>query len=361
MKFCNFFILFIGIVQFFVSMLAAAPDPNFHCYLLFGQSNMAGGGNTSGLIDGDCDTTPRVKVLAFCDCTEGSGQNCRTYSSKREHDKWYTAFPPLHMCSEGISPGDWFAKTMLDSIHEDITIGLIPCALSGQSIKVFVKGGGNFNIPTWAHPTIGNNSPYDWMLARCKTAQESGVIKGILFHQGESDPGADYWISTTKGIFDNLKTDLGLNDSLPVVVGELIPSYTNHNPLVRQLADQYPKCGLASSEGLTAKDQYHFNPDGMRAMGKRYAEAFLALADNDYVPRKGTTSAAGGHAKRIRSYYRQNIRSWNGDEKVYSLDGKVLPKCGNSEHLNARYHLRSGNVYLVVRGNGAEMRMVVVP
>jgi len=147
MRFCNFFICFIGITQFFVSIPEAAPDSNFHCYLLFGQSNMAGGGNTTGIIDEDCDTTPRVKVLAFCDCAEGAGQNCREYSSKREHDKWYTAFPPLHICSEGISPGDWFAKTMLDSIHEDITIGLIPCALSGQSIKVFVKGGKNFIIP----------------------------------------------------------------------------------------------------------------------------------------------------------------------------------------------------------------------
>jgi len=186
------------------------------------------------------------------------------------------------------------------------------------------------------------------------------VIKGILFHQGESDPGADYWISTTKGIFDDLKKDLELDDSLPVVVGELIPSYTNHNPLVRQLADQYPNCGLASSEGLTAKDQYHFNPDGMRAMGKRYAEAFLGLADNDYVPRKGTTAAAGGHAKRIQGY-RQDSRLWKENEKVYSLDGKMLQKCGTSKHLNVQHRLRSGNVYLIAGGNYSGIRIMVVP
>jgi hypothetical protein len=158
------------IVWLFAS-LKAAPDPNFHLYLLFGQSNMAGGGNSIELIPDDCDTNSRVRVLAFCDCPAGTSPDCEQYSSTRTHDKWYTASPPLHICSEGISPGDWFAKTMLDSIRADISIGLIPCALSGQSIKVFEKGSNNFNIPTWAHPTIGNNSPYDWMISRCKVAK----------------------------------------------------------------------------------------------------------------------------------------------------------------------------------------------
>ena len=188
-------------LSFVVILLAmqinAAPDPNFHCYLLFGQSNMAGGGagvslggsGSGTMIAADCDTSTRVKSLAFCNCNARYNTTCSQYTESRTNDTWYTARPPLHICNEGVSPGDWFAKTMLDSIHEDIKIGLIPCALSGMALNVFEKGGSGFNIPTWAHPTLGNSSPYAWMLARCKLAQQTGVIKGILLHQGESGAG----------------------------------------------------------------------------------------------------------------------------------------------------------------------------
>ena len=72
-----------GITVLTASPIKAAPDPNFHCYLLFGQSNMAGGGagvalggNSGALIAADCDTSTRVKRLAFCDCYSLSPAPC---------------------------------------------------------------------------------------------------------------------------------------------------------------------------------------------------------------------------------------------------------------------------------------------
>jgi hypothetical protein len=157
----TFFHLQVLLVVSLFICLEAEPDPDFHCYLLFGQSNMAGGGagvsiggsGAGTLIDEDCDTSSRVKVLAFCNCSAGSGAACTQYSKARTADEWYTVYPALHSCDEGISPGDYFAKTLLDSVRDDITIGLIPCALSGQALNVFTKGGSNFNLPTWAHPS----------------------------------------------------------------------------------------------------------------------------------------------------------------------------------------------------------------
>ncbi len=346
------------------ALLWAAPDPNFHCYLLFGQSNMAGGGNTTNLITADCDTTSRVKVLAFCDCS-GSSPDC-SRPLMRTHDQWYTAFPPLHSCSEGISPGDWFAKTMLDSIRSDITIGLIPCALSGQSIKVFEKGGSNFNIPNWAHPTIGNGSPYDWMIARCKIAQQTGVIKGILFHQGENDAGQSWWVGTTTGIFNDLKNDLGLSD-IPIVVGELLQDAgaccAGHNTLIHQLASEMPNCAVASSQGLKMKsgDQYkaHLDAAGLRELGRRYAQAFLSLAGINFVPRKGVAIHT---PERPRAVYAPIDRLRTGDVNVYSLDGKVL-KSVNSPRTADMHNagMRSGNVYAATFGPGKKLRLWVVP
>jgi hypothetical protein len=357
-----------------VSQISAAPDPNYHMYLLFGQSNMAGGGagvpiggsGAGTLIPADCDTSPRVKVLAFCDCSAGSGAACTQYSSVRTHDTWYTAFPALHICNEGVSPGDWFAKTLLDSIRSDIKIGLIPCALSGQALNVFFKGGSNFNIPTWAHPTLGNSSPYSWMLARCQLAQQTGVIKGILLHQGESgagSPPALSWVAMATAIFDSLKKDLGLPNPFTVVVGELRQdNYATFNTQnVDVLASQYPNCGLASSAGLTVQsdDTWHFNAAGMRELGRRYALAFLAHASATYVPRKGT--AVVSKPKAPMAVSAEAVRSWTGEVKVYSLDGKFLTMFSSLGKVNAWSLMRPGKVYLVTRKSDKNARLMVIP
>jgi hypothetical protein len=341
---------------FFISALLASPDPNNHIYLLFGQSNMAGGGagvpiggsGAGTLIAADCDTSPRVKVLAFCDCSAGSGAACTKYSSVRTHDQWYTAFPALHICNEGVSPGDWFAKTLLDSIRSDIKIGLIPCALSGMSLNVFYKGGSNFNIPTWAHPTIINSSPYAWMLARCKLAQQTGVIKGILLHQGESGAGSPpnlSWGAMAAAIIDSLKRDLGLDNTLPVVVGELREG-NGFNTQIDQFASSYTNCGLASSKGVSnqSDDAWHFDAAGMREFGKRYALAFLSHASTTYVPRKGTSTAFNG---RVELY--TALKSATSGIRVYSLNGRAVRSYSAITAGNDLRDLNGGGVYLVSR------------
>lgn len=336
------------------------PDPNFHIYLLFGQSNMAGGGASSNIISQDCDTNSRVKVLAFCDCNSLTSVCGNKYPGKRTKDTWYTAFPPLHICSEGVSPGDWFAKTMLDSIRSDIKIGLIPCALSGQALKVFTKGGSNFNIPTWAHPTLGNSSPYAWMVQRCKIAQQSGVIKGILFHQGESGSGAGSWVDMAKQIFNDLKADLGLDSKTPVIVGELRQSAgsccASFNTNIQTLANTYPYCGLASSAGLPSNgvDPYHFNSAGMRELGKRYAQAFLKLASEEYVPRKGSVHTIYN----TRINYR-DIASESTVFNVYTMDGRLVKAGLTSKDANA-LRMKTQGLYIISRQQN-DSRTALVP
>jgi hypothetical protein len=370
MTFLNktFFISFIAALT--ASPIKAAPDPNFHCYLLFGQSNMAGGGagvalggNSGALIAEDCDTSTRIKRLAFCDCSAGSGTACTKYTQSHTADTWYTAYPPLHICNEGLCPGDWFAKTMLDSIRADIKIGLIPCALSGQALNVFVKGGSNFNIPTWAHPTLGNKSPYAWMLARCKLAQQAGVIKGILLHQGESGSGGEAWVAMATKIIDALKQDLGLDTALPVVVVELRQDqYASFNTQqVDQFAKQYPNCGLASSTGLTVQsdDTWHFDAAGMREFGKRYANALLKLATNSFIPRKGSVTV--GEPRAPIMAFAAEVLSWTGNTKIYSLDGRAITVITTPNKGNAWRVMKPGNVYLVTRKSGNNARLMVIP
>lgn len=354
---------------------SAQVDSNFHCYLLFGQSNMAGGGagvplggsGSGTLITADCDTSTRVKVLAFCNCNAGAIGACPKNSPQgRTADKWYTASPALHICNEGVSPGDWFAKTLLDSIRTDIKIGLIPCALSGQGLQVFVKGGSNFNIPNWAHPTLANSSPYTWMLNRCKKAQETGVIKGILLHQGESGSGSKPWGDVAKQIIDDLKKDLNLPSTTPVVVGELRQDAkaccAGGNKAINDFAKSYTKCGLASSLNLgvqtDADDPYHFNPEGMRELGKRYARAFLSLADSKYLPRKGDVAVRT--PKTPRTISSASIESLNDNVHIFSLNGTMvnqIAKQGKSDILKG---LHPGSIYIVKRNSGASAQLLMV-
>ncbi|MEO7426987.1 MAG: sialate O-acetylesterase [Fibrobacteria bacterium] len=305
--------------------LYAAPDPNYHLYLLFGQSNMAGGGATSPVLAKECDTTARVKVMAFMNCN-GQSPECKIPLG-RTADKWYTAFPPLHDCSEGICPGDFFAKTLLDSVRSDITIGLIPCALSGMALNVFLPNGPNATVG----PANGKNA-YNWMIARCKQAQQVGVIKGILLHQGESGSGSSTaWDVMAMQIFDNIKKDLSLDENTPVVVGELrsdatSPSQnnTNFNKLVDGLPAKYKKCAVASSQGLVGngRDVWHFTPASFQELGIRYAKAFLSVADQASVPRQGTVSISGKNL--LAKPYAPGSEFPGDDLKIISLDGKIL-------------------------------------
>lgn len=354
-----------------VVALQAQVDPDFHCYLLFGQSNMAGGGagvalggSGSGTLNSaDCDTSPRVKVLAFSTCNAGSIVACKNSPQGRTADKWYTASPALHICNEGVSPGDWFAKTMLDSVHKDIKIGLIPCALSGQGLQVFVKGGSNFNIPNWAHPTLANSSPYTWMLNRCKIAQQTGIIKGILLHQGESGSGGRPWGDVAKQIIDDLKKDLALPNNIPVVVGELRQDSkaccASGNTAINAFAKSYPSCGLASSQNLgvqtDADDPYHFNPEGMRELGKRYARAFLGLADRQYIPRIGDVAIKNPNRSAVINA--ANMRLLNSNIQMYSLDGKIVSRNKITSDLSGVSH--SGNVYLVSGKSGQHTQLMM--
>jgi hypothetical protein len=348
-----------------VLIVFAEPDPNFHIYLLFGQSNMAGACNgwtaTAEALDykaSDCDTTSRIKLMAFTNCSSVKSNPCGSFTLNRKHNQWYTAVPPYHNCNEGVGPGDYFGKTLLDSIRDDIRIGFIPCALSGQSITMFKKGQMS-QVPDWCNEYLsqqGTVSVYNWMKEKCQIAQQSGVIKGILFHQGESDASnPNNWIMDVKSVFDNLKKDLSLNDSIPIIVGELLyaaagGTCASMNPKVNQLASEYPRCKVASAEGLAMLqgDSYkvHFGCKALREFGFRYAKAYLSLADNNWVPRKGTVKTCS------TSYSRSSLRMIVSEKTqkevtVFTLNGTIVNKSLASSYKKALYGIHSKGVYIV--------------
>lgn len=262
-----------------LAALAAEPRP-WQIYLLFGQSNMAGGAASDAQ---DRVVHPRVKMLAYDNCP----------SQNRTYNQWYPASPHLHGCGTGVGLGDWFGRIVADSMKQD-TIALIPCAIPGVDIDFFRKDvvssrRGEFRIP----PDNKATGAYPWMVERLKIAQKKGVIKGILLHQGEADWTAaarTAWPGKVAGILTDLKKDLGFGD-VPFLVGELRRDgcCSAHNPYVATLAKSVPNGHVISSNGLSvvSTDAYHFDAAGLREFGKRYAATM--------VRQVGTTTSADRH------------------------------------------------------------------
>jgi hypothetical protein len=231
-------------------------------FLLFGQSNMEGVPQPEAA---DRVQDPRIEVLGYTNC------------GLRQYNQWYVASPPLHSCYLGVGPGDYFAKAMAEA-WPDADIGLVPAAISGVDIDFFRKGvtsarRAEFSIP----PDNTRDGAYDMLLEKAQLAQERGTIRGILFHQGESDSGQSVWLAKVAEIVEDLRTDLGLGEDVPFIAGELL--YTgccsSHNSLVNLLPNGVPNAHVVSASGLAGMDQYHFDLAGQRELGGRYADAML--------------------------------------------------------------------------------------
>ncbi|WP_425637659.1 sialate O-acetylesterase [Algoriphagus yeomjeoni] len=234
---------------------------NLHLYLLMGQSNMAGRGKVQAI---DTLTHPRVFMLD-------------------KNENWVLAKDPMHFDKPGAGTGLGltFGKIMANE-ESNIKIGLIPTAVGGSSINA------------WFADSIHrqtNTYPYDDMIRRAKKAMESGTLKGIIWHQGESDSNSKNSLNTYpqkfEAMLDSLKSDLGIS-SIPIVIGEIGYFFypkakfaKDMNGVIRQIANSNDCIGLVSAEGLNHKgDETHFDSDSYHALGTRYASEMLEIQSN---------------------------------------------------------------------------------
>lgn len=252
--------------------LHAAPDPNFHIYIAYGQSNMGGTANAESA---DKAEHPRFKIFATQKCS-GKGRNTI--------GEVYPAVPSLFNCGETISIADWFGRTMADSMP-DVTIGIIPVAVGGASIKLFDKDQYASYLSTaegwlqnYAKEYASDGNVFKTIVDIAKKAQQVGVIKGFIFHQGETDGGYPDWPKIVKKTRDDILSELGMSsDSVPFVAGELLRDGCCYSDRVSKLPNTMDNTYYATSENLGGNgvDRYHFNHDAYVTFGKRYAEQML--------------------------------------------------------------------------------------
>lgn len=257
-------------------------DPNFHIYLCFGQSNMEGNAAIEGKDRVGVD--PRFMMMAAVDMP----------SSKRKKGEWYTAYPPLCRDYTGLTPADYFGRTMVENLPESIKVGVINVAVGGASIDLFDQDKCADYIKKEAdwfknYCSEYGNDPYKVLVTMAKKAQQNGVIKGILLHQGCTNNGQKDWPVRVKRIYVRLLHDLGLNEEeTPLLIGELLSQEQGgicwgHNSVIAKTHPVIPNSYVVSSKDCPgASDGLHFTAEGYRMIGKRYAEKMLELLGPDY-------------------------------------------------------------------------------
>ena len=256
---------------------AFAQDPKFYIFLNFGQSNMEGAAKIEARDTIDVDK--RFQVLSAVDCA----------NLNRTKGNWYTAVPPLCRCKTGLGPTDYFGRTMLANLPKDVKVGVINVSVGGCKIELFDKNNYESYVttaPSWLQNMVKeyDGNPYGRLVEMGKLAQKSGVIKGILLHQGESNTNDTTWPRKVKGVYDNLLKDLNLTASaVPLLAGEVVHAdqdgiCASMNAIIDKLPQTIPTAHVISSAGCTdGKDNLHFDAEGYRKLGARYAATMLSL------------------------------------------------------------------------------------
>lgn len=271
---------------------AATPDPNFHIFLCFGQSNMEGAAPIEAqdklLVGG------RFQTLAAVDFPQLG----------RKKGEWYEATPPLCRPHSGLCPADYFGRTLVAELPPEIRVGVINVSVGGCKIELFdEKSYEDYaaDAPDWMANMIGayGGNPYERLVEIAKLAQKDGVIKGILLHQGESNTGDKQWPAKVKRVYENLLRDLELNaNKVPLIAGEVVSAEqggacASMNAIIQQLPQTIPTAHVVSSKGCDAlPDHLHFTSGGYRELGKRYAEAMLPLLRNDRTKKASSEALA---------------------------------------------------------------------
>jgi hypothetical protein len=244
-----------GILSFTVS--AQTVPKEMDLYLLIGQSNMAGRGKVEASSD--------VKSTGIWMITE--------------KNEWVPARDPLHFDKPtvvGVGPGLAFAEEVSRKTPGRI-IGLIPCAVGGSGIDDWVPGVKHEQTGIYA---------YDAMLLRVKEASKHGKIKGIIWHQGESDcspaKSAVYYEKLST-FFKRLRKETGTKKT-PLILGTLgdfIVAKNAEAAKINQIMKDYSASNkntyVVTSSGLVhLGDNTHFDTKSAQELGRRYAEAFLS-------------------------------------------------------------------------------------
>ena len=232
-------------------------------FLMMGQSNMAGRGDTTAV--------PPIRNPKCSMLRNGRWQPMREPINV---DRPVFMKDPANDICSGVGPAASFADSYANFYDEQV--GLIPCAEGGSSLDEWRVDGQLFLHAFY----------------QAKLAMNVSELSGIIWHQGEAECGSEERATTYKQrflvIMDELQARLGVK--LPIVVGEMgeflahrpkpMPYLDEVNRQLHALADENDNIAIASAKGLADRgDILHFSAAAAREFGCRYFEAYKTLRE----------------------------------------------------------------------------------
>lgn len=332
----------------------AEVDPNYYIYLCFGQSNMEGNAKAESI---DAQVDSRFKMLA----------TCKFDNPARALGHWYVAKVPIVNPAGNLGPTDYFGRTLVAALPKNVKVGVVAVAMGGSPIEMFDKDKYAKKLADnpnewWAilaKQHYGGN-PYQRLIDMARKAQEVGVIKGILLHQGCSNNGDPNWPNMVKKIYKDILADLQLEAAdVPLFVGETLRQEEGgacwgHNSVVAKMPKTVPTAYVISSEGCpgNGQDPWHFSAMGYRILGKRYAFQALkvmgqpTLQNEDY--RLPNNLKRLFTATELKTDIEGELTLKKGRSKRVKVTATFLD--GHTEDVTDSVHL-SGPDFLTLSGN----------
>lgn len=229
-------------------------------FLLIGQSNMAGRATIE-----DIDRQPIDGAFLW----------------NEKESKWQSAVAPFNLFSthrkaigmQRLNCGPSFVREYR-KMNPDCRVGIVCMARGGTSIEEWRKG----RLKPWPL--------YDSAVAATKAAlaDGEGVLKGVLWHQGESNSRRVLeYPDRLQNLVENLRADLK-SPRLPFVFSQLGPwraRYAAFNRMITAQPHVIARTACVSTTGLTAIDDAHFDSASQRTLGARYAKAMIRLLSAD--------------------------------------------------------------------------------
>ena len=253
-----------------------------YLYLCIGQSNMVG----KGIVAPE-DTIPEPRFLSLSATNADDGRKIGEWRLAQSGN----CRPGEHYPMQ-VSPTDYFGRTMVDYLPENVTVGILQVGVDGCPMRMFDR---ESQFPDSIHPdwmegqiAAYDHNPHGRLVTLARQAIEEGwVIKGLLVHQGETDAYSDYWPKELSKVYNQIREELGVTDEWPILVGEAVGIDQNGvcahaNPTLDRVHDFLPNAYTISSYGCEAsEDDLHFSAAGYRKLGRRYAVKMLQLMGYD--------------------------------------------------------------------------------
>ncbi|TXD53273.1 MULTISPECIES: sialate O-acetylesterase [unclassified Polaribacter] len=223
----------------------------------------------------------------------------------------------------------------------------------GKRVGLVVNAKGGSSISQWAEGTTFFNQA----VARALAAQTAGgTIKGIIWHQGESDQGNTNYAADFTAMILALRKALSIPD-LPVIAGQIRKwqGKKNINTIISKLKNTISNVDFASSTGLFhLGDNSHFDSESQRQFGVRYAQKYLELTDQvngntDIIVLEDTHVQGGSQANNVLNGNLLRVRKTTSEGSTR----KTWLKFDLSNYTSV------SNVFLNLSGNNTQTNFTV--